>query len=482
MIREVAERIDSTGSIVVALDKTAVAQAADELVAEGAQAVAICFIWSVQNAEHEIEARNIVDSAHPQAYVTTSHDVAPTLGEYERFVTTAIDAYLGPKLRNFLDHLEECLREQGFGGELLVAQSDGGALYTSETQPVYTLQSGPAGGVIASRSEGEAMGIENIITADIGGTSFDVGLVADGAWMTANNPVVDRFHVGFPMIEVESIGAGGGSIAWIDSGGALQVGPRSAGADPGPACYNRGGQEPTVTDAAVLLGYVDPDYFLGGRISLRADLAKEAIKKIAAGLNLSTERTAAGIFEIAQAHMGSLVARRVIARGYDPREFVLFAFGGAGGLLSAFYAVDLGVKHVVLPAVAPTFSALGVATAPILHSARVHEFAAMPMDPDRFNSNLDKLRQKVTSRLDRDKVAEKDRRIVFALEMRYGVQVHTVRLPIAAKTYDASNLEVVAQDFDALYERLYGKGSGFVDAGALRDDIHCRGLRRFAYP
>jgi N-methylhydantoinase A len=482
MIREVTERVDATGEVVVPLAADEVRGAVAELVEAGAESIAVCLLWSVRNPAHELAARELIAEAFPDRYVTISHEVAPIVGEYERFITTAIDAYVGPRLRGFLDRLDESLRANGFRGQLLVAQSDGGALYANETQPVYTVQSGPAGGVIASRSEGEALGFPNIITADIGGTSFDVGLVANGAWMTATSPVVDRFHVGFPMIEVESIGAGGGSIAWIDEGGALQVGPRSAGARPGPVCYDQGGTEPTVTDASVFLGYVDPDYFLGGEITLRADLAAAAIEKLAQRLELSPIRTAAGILEIAQAHMGSLVGRRVLARGYDPREFVLFAFGGAGGLLSAFYAEDLGVDHVVFPSVAATFSALGVATAPILHSARVHDFSPMPMDTGRFNAHLRDLRARVEARLDHDQVPESDRSVEFALEMRYGVQVHTVRLPIPSKEYGDADIGELSSSFDAMYERLYGTGSGYVDAGRFVTTFIGEGYGRLPSP
>jgi N-methylhydantoinase A len=435
------------------------------LVDKGVEAIAICFLWSVRNADHEARAAEIVREAFPSLFVSVSHDVAPTAGEYERFITAAIDAYVGPRLATFLARLDEALRDNGFTGELLVSQSDGASLYANETKPAYTLQSGPAAGIIASKTEGDLLGYPNIVTADVGGTSFDVGLVADGQWVSAHEPVVDSFHVSFPMIEVESIGAGGGSIAWRDEGGALVVGPQSAGSEPGPACYGRGGTQPTVTDAAVVLGYINPDAFLGGRLTLDPSLAERAVGELADSIGLDLISTASGIFEIANTHMSSLVTRRVLSRGYDPRDFVLFTYGGAGPVHAAFYASEIGVSKVVVPALAGTFSALGVAAGPMHHSARSTEFAAMPMPVEAFNAQFDDLAQAVSKRLERDTSDPAKRRLTFGVDMRYGVQVHTVRLPLEAKRFEERDIDEASEAFDALYERLFGRGSGFVDAG-----------------
>lgn len=465
LIRGVRGRIDWKGEVVAALDEAAVADAARDLVAEGIEAIAICFIWSVRNSDHERRAAEIVREAVPDVFISVSSEVAPTAGEYERFITAAINAYVGPRLATFLERLEQRLGSRGFAGQLLVSQSDGGSLYTNETKPAYTLQSGPTAGIIASRTEGELLGFENVVTADVGGTSFDVGLVADGHWVSAREPVVDSFHVSFPMIEVESIGAGGGSIAWKDEGGALVVGPQSAGSEPGPACYGRGGTRPTVTDAAVLLGYINPEFFLGGRLNLHPALAERAIADLADDVGLDPMSAAAGIFEIANTHMSTLVTRRVLSRGYDPRDFVLFTYGGAGPMHAAFYASEIGVSKVVVPALAGTFSALGVAAGPLHHSARATEFASMPMPAETINSQFDELARQVSERLERD-VSDADRRsLSYGLDMRYGVQIHTVRLPLDAKRFDEREIEEASVAFDALYERLFGRGSGFVDAG-----------------
>jgi N-methylhydantoinase A len=465
LVRGVHERIDRDGRQVVALDLEEVRAAAADLVKAGVESLAICFLWAVRNPEHERQAKDAVLALYPDLFVCAAHEVASNLGEYERFNTAVINAYIGPRLTASLNELESLLRSNGFAGQLLVGQSDGGALYADETVPVYTMQSGPAGGVIASRSEGQLLEHSNIITADVGGTSFDVGIVADGSWIVWRHPIVDRYSVGFPMIEVESVGAGGGSIAWIDEGGALNVGPQSAGARPGPACYGRGGTLPTVTDAAAVLGYFDPEYFFGGRSPLRLDLARQALQDVASRLDMDVAHAAAGIFEVANAHMATLVFRCVVSHGYDPRDFVLYAYGGGGAMHAAFYAAELSVAEVVVPALAGTFSALGVATAPVLHSARQFDFAQMPISAERFNANLQKLEARVFERLERDHIPESRQAIVYALEMRYGLQVNTVKVPIPRKRYDDTDIQAVNELFDELYERLYGAGSAYTEAG-----------------
>ena len=465
MIRGVSGRIDAAGEEIVALDEAAVERAADELVEGGAKAIAVCLLWSIRAGAHERRVKELIAASHPDLPVHCSHEIAPAVGEYERFSTTAIDAYVSPALTRFLANFGRRLAEGGFAGELLIAQADGGALHSEDARPVFTLHSGPAGGVIASRGEGRRIGHANVVTTDVGGTSFDVGLVADGDWIYAREPELGGHHLSVPMIEVASIGAGGGSIAWADELGVLHVGPRSAGSTPGPACYGRGGTEATVTDADLLLGYLDPSAFLGGRMDLDTAAAEAAIGKLAERVGLDPIETAAGIFAIANAHMGDLLARQVVARGYDPRDFIVFAYGGAGPMHSAFYAADAGVSEVVVPAQAGTFSSLGVATAPILHSQRAHTFAQMPVAADEFNAALAELEGRVVDALDKDGIATEHREISYVLEMRYGMQVHTVRLEIPRKAYGEADIEALAELFDGAYERLYGAGSGYPQAG-----------------
>ena len=465
-IRGITERVDADGRVAVDLDEAEIREATKALAAMNVSSIAICFLWSVRNPAHEDEAARIVSEMCPDLPVHCSNQVAASIGEYERFTTTIVDAYVSPVLTRFLDGLKDELRMQGFEGELLVAQADGGCLRPEGARPVSTLHSGPAAGVMACALEGELLGFRDIVATDVGGTSFDVGLVADGRWIYARDPELGRFNLSVSMIEVASVGAGGGSIASVDELGVLHVGPSSAGAIPGPACYGAGGTSATVTDADLILGYLAPETQLGGRPALSRELAEEAIALLAAALDLDVVSTAAGIFRIANAHMGDLLARQIVARGRDPRDFVIYAYGGAGPMHCAFYAAECGVSEVVVPARAGTFSALGVAIAPILHTARSVAYEAMPMDPFRFCTQLDELDRQVHAELDRDGVREEDRRLSHLIEMRYGAQVHTVRYDITRyRPYGAGELQAICEGFDTSYERLYGTGSGYPDAG-----------------
>ncbi len=482
LVRGITERIDAAGDVAVPLARSEISTAAAELVEAGVKSLAVAFLWSIRNPTHELEAAEIIRAEHPEISLHLSHAVAPTLGESERFATTAVDALAGPVMRRFLGGVRSTLQAAGFKGQLVVAQADGGAVYAEETRPVSTLHSGPAAGVIASRNEGRLIGADNIVTADVGGTSFDVAVVTEGSWLYAREPVAERFFLSLPMIEVESVGAGGGSVAWVDELGVLHVGPRSAGAQPGPACYGLGGAEPTVTDAALVLGYVNPANFLGGRVKLDSEAAEAAVGAIGEPLGLSVSETAAGIFQIANSHMAGLVTARVQSRGYDPRDFVVFAYGGAGGMHGAFYAAEANIPEVVVPALAGTFSALGVATAPLLHTRQRHEFSPIPMPEQRFTENFRVLEEEVVARLRRDGVSSADRTITYTLQMRYGAQVHTVDLDIDRATYLRPDFARIGGDFDAAYERLYGQGSGYADAGRFVTGFVVKGYGQLPVP
>lgn len=482
LIRGVDERTDSDGSEVVPLDRDGVLSAARELVDAGVKAIAVCFLWSIRDASHEQEARRAIEQSIPDIPVHCSHDIAPAVGEYERFATTAVDAYVSPALTRFLLGFRRRLAENGFAGALLIAQADGGALFAEDARPVFTLHSGPAGGVIASQSEGQAIGCQNIVTTDVGGTSFDVGLIADGAWVYAREPELAGHDLSVDMIEVASIGAGGGSIAWVDELGVLHVGPRSAGSSPGPACYGRGGTQPTLTDADLILGYLHPDSFLDGRMKLDRAAAEAAIGSLADAMGSDILTVAAGIFEIANAHMADLLTRQVVSRGYDPREFVIFSYGGAGPMHGAFYAADAGAQTVIVPARAGTFSALGVTAAPIRHSERLHTFAQMPVAAAELNSALASLQEKVIADFEKDGIAPESREIGFGLDMRYGMQIHTVRLQIESRSYEDAEIDGLSRLFDQAYERLYGSGSGFPAAGRLLTGYAVDGYGKLAAP
>ncbi|HME45579.1 MAG TPA: hydantoinase/oxoprolinase family protein [Syntrophorhabdales bacterium] len=462
LAKGVVERVDWKGSVVCPLNIEDAKQAIGSLVQQGVESIAVCLLWSFSNPAHEKELGKILSEEYPNIYSSISHELAPSLGEYARANTTIIDGYIGPETTRFLTSLDKFLSGKGLKHPMLVMQAHGGCVVGREARPFTTFSSGPAAGVIASKYLGELLGHENIITTDVGGTSFDISLIVKGLLTYAREPVVARFPVAFPMVDVISIGAGGGSIAWIDPlTGLLRVGPRSAGAYPGPACYGFGGIEATVTDADLVLGYLNPDYFLGGTMKLHSDRARDAIKKLADSLGWDVTTTAAGIYDIVNAKMADLVRSATIERGYNPSEFALFAYGGNGPMHAAVYAGELGVSSIVIPSVASTFSAFGSATSDILHSHRMFRFSPMPMDADSFNQNFQALEGMVNKELEADGIKKDDRVFNYAVDMRYGAQYYALRMAIERKNYDAEAMEGLCRQFDDLYESLYGKGSEY---------------------
>jgi N-methylhydantoinase A len=468
-IKEVFERVDHAGRVVLPLSEESARQAVRELLDEGVEAIGVCFLWSFKNRAHEQRMREIVLEEAPGIHVSISSDIAPAMREYERSATTATNAYLAPLLTSYLERLEGQLAERGLESPLLVMQSVGGSMRAedAEQRAVNTLASGPAGGVVAARYLGSRLGHANIIGADVGGTSFDVGLIVDGEPIITSTTDVNQFTLLVPTIDIVSIGAGGGSIAWVDLG-RLRVGPQSAGADPGPACYGHGGAEPTVTDANVVLGYIDPAYFLGGTIELDGDLARKSVQdKVAGPLGMSVEDAAAGIIEIANHHMSDLMRKMTVERGYDPRDFVVYAFGGAGPLHGGAFARELGVREVIFPLgnIASAFSAFGLAVSDVTTVTQLSDLELAPFDPERVNRNLEQLDGEVMAKLTTGGFAERDVNVQRIFALRYKGQVHEVDTPVGPGKVDAAALERVMDDFERRYETLYGRGSGFREAG-----------------
>jgi N-methylhydantoinase A len=481
-VRGVPERIDWKGSIVFPLDIGETREAVKSLFDEGFQSIAVCLLWSFANPAHELEIKNILEE-YPQIYKSISHELEPSLGEYARTNTALIDSYVGPVVKQFLVTLNERLKNLGLKNPMLVMQAHGGSVFAPTASPYATFQSGPCAGVIASKYFGERMGYKNIINADVGGTSFDVSIIQDGLLTYAREPSVARFLVSFPMIDVVSIGAGGGSIAWYDpQTKLLRVGPQSAGSNPGPACYGFGGVEPTVTDAALVLGYVNPDFFLGGKMKLYPEKAYNAVKQLGDQLGWDAVETAAGIYDIVNSYMADTVRAVTIERGYDPREFVLFAYGGAGPMHAAVYGEETGVREVVVPAIASTLSAFGLASSDILHNYRKFHASPMPMDSDTFNRNFEALEQLANEELARDGIEEANRIFNYAVDMRWGAQYYTVRMPIERRRYDVKGIAGLCDQFDELYEKLYGKGSAYTPAGRFVTSFIMDGIGKVSKP
>ena len=359
----IPERIAPDGSVLEPLDEEAVRQALRELVEEhGVEAIAVCYLFSFENADHERRTREIAGELYPELRVSLSSVVNPEVREYERLCVTAFDAYIGPVVERYLSRLAAELEEIGIEAPLQVMESRGGIADARLTRrrPSTTIMSGPAAGVVGALRAAAAAGYEEIVSIDIGGTSSDASLVADGRPLLSREGRILTYPVRTPMVDVNSIGAGGGSIAWFDVAGGLHVGPQSAGADPGPACYGRGGTEATVTDASVVLGYVDPAYFAGGSFALDADLGHEAVGRVASRLGVSPHEAAWGIHRIVNSNMTDQIRLISIGRGHDPRRFALVVLGGGGALHGCKLAEELGIRTIVVPALPGVLSAFGL--------------------------------------------------------------------------------------------------------------------------
>jgi len=456
-VRGLNERVDYKGSVVVQMDETELRTVLRQLVeADGCEAIAVCLLWSFTNPAHEQLVGKIARELYPKLAISLSSELAPVLGEYERCATTVINAYLSPRVSAYLRDLDRRLIGNGLRARLMVMLSNGGVAPADEAarRAAALLSSGPAGGVIGARALGQRLNYANVLTTDVGGTSFDVGLVVDGEAEFAREPIFDKYHLTFPMVDVVSIGAGGGSIAWLDADGFLKVGPQSAGADPGPACYGRGGTEPTVTDANVVLGRINPDYFLGGAWRLDATAARDAIRaRIAEPLGLSVEDAALGIVDILDARMADLVRSVTIGRGLDPREFVLLAIGGAGPLHVGAYGRDAGVRAVIVPDHASEFSALGIATADVQVVKRASVHMVGPFSATAVLDIVSRLED--LARVDLHAAgADGQPRLLHSVDMRYKGQIHEVSVPINPTAPD-----VIVQDFHRQYEKRYGAGT-----------------------
>ena len=360
----VSERIDYKGDVVIPLDEEETRGAARRLRELGVDAVAVCFLFAHVNAAHEQRAAEILAEELPEAYVTLSSEVLPEVREFERLSTTLVNAYTTPGLSGYLGQLRTRLGERGFSGDLLITQSNGGVVdaETAAERGVAAVRSGPASGVVAAGHLGRLCGARNVIGVDMGGTSYDVSLVRDGTPQLRSDSWVSRYRVALPMLDIHAIGTGGGSIGWLDAAGALHVGPRSAGAEPGPACYGNGGSEPTVTDVDLVLGYLGPG-LLGGEVPLHRELAERAIEdRIARPLGMDVTEAAIGMLRVVNTDMNNGVRYVTVARGHDPRDFALVAYGGAGAVHAGMQAPDLGVSRVLVPKNASVFCALGALT------------------------------------------------------------------------------------------------------------------------
>lgn len=456
----VTERINAEGEVEIPLDEEEVRQVVRQFRRWNVEAIAVSLLWSIANPVHEKRIGEIVAEEWPGVTWVLSHELNPIIREYRRTSSTVIDASLHKVMSQYLAQLEKALREQGFRGEIFIGTSSGGMMGVEEIaqKPIYTVGSGPTmmpvAGLFFGTLERES---QNLLGIDMGGTSFDVSAVRDGQLVLSREAMVGEYMLGISRVDVRSIGAGGGSIAWVDSGGLLHVGPQSAGSHPGPACYDLGGEEPTVTDANVALGYLNPDYFLGGRMRLSPDRSAQVIQeKVADPLRIDLAEAAFSIFTTVNHNMIAAIQDITVKQGVDPRESLLVAGGGAAAIHVVPIAQELRMREVLIPKLAATFSAMGG----LLSDIRQEFTGSLFMESHRFdcervNALLQRLERRGEEFLSRAGVSPEDRKLEYFVEARYPYQVWELEVPLRGTRLSPEGLEALVEGFHRVHEAVF---------------------------
>jgi N-methylhydantoinase A/oxoprolinase/acetone carboxylase beta subunit len=460
----VAERITGPdGQVLLPLDEEAVRRAVRQLVAQGVESIAVCFMFSFLNPAHEQRAAQIVRQEAPGIHLSLSHEVIPLYREYERFSTTCLNAYVGPKTARYLENFDSALRAIGLGADLHLMQSSGGCatLDGAKRRAVTLLMSGPVAGLLGGMWVGASAGFRSVISLDVGGTSADIGVAPDGELRYKHllDTRIGDYHAMVPMAEVDTIGAGGGSIAYVDDGGQFQVGPRSAGAEPGPCCYGKGGIQPTATDCQLVLGRIDPSGFLGGRLPLQAELAQSAVRdRLARPLGMGVEQAALSAIRILTHSMVQAIEMNSVRKGYDPRDFALVAFGGAGPLFGCDIARELSIPVVIVPPAPGLTSALGLLTSDISYDFSSTQIQNLSQaDAARIAQALASLEQRALEQLDRDGVDRADVTLLRHADCRYAGQGYELRTECNGGAVGAAFIAALQQAFHAVHQREYGR-------------------------
>lgn len=479
--RGVPERVGFDGSIVQPLDEDTVRETVRSLRdVEGAEAFAVCLLFSFRNGAHERRIRDLVRELDPSLSVSISSEIDPMFREYERTVVTAFDAYIRPVIHRYVTELSSELKQIGIRAPLQIMQSRGGVTSAEliADRPVSVLLSGPAAGVIGGRHAGSLSGESDLITIDVGGTSADISLVRSDKPLVTTDAMIDTYPLRVPMVDVTTIGAGGGSIAWVDSAGNFRVGPQSAGADPGPACYGRGGVEATVTDASLVLGYLNPDSFAGGTLRLDPDAAHRAVEHFASRVGLSAIEAAAGVHRVVNARMADAIRLVSIRRGYDPRDFSLVLLGGAGPLHGGRLAAELAIAKMIVPAAPGVLSALGLLVAAIEHEEAVTVAVRLgTAAPDELEATFDSLERQVAARMRADNVPPDGTNTTRSADGRYAGQAYTLQVPLdGAITYQS--LAAYGKAFHAAHQRVYGHA----DQDAAVELVNARVTQSWDFP
>jgi N-methylhydantoinase A len=483
LIYGAGERVDSAGEVLRAVDPAEIEALVTEAVEAGAEALGVSFLWSFANPENEQAVGEVVKRLHPDLFFTMSHEVAPILGEYERTATVALNVRLGPVVKSYLERLRSRLKEHAFDGTLLVMQAYGGLLpfETAAERPVGMLESGPISGLVGAADQGRHMGFENIIAADMGGTTFKAGVVRDGLIEYQREPMVLRYHYALPKMDLVSLGLAGGSVIHVDpKTGLPEIGPRSAGSYPGPVCYDHGGEEPTITDVDAILGYLNPDYFVGGREGLNIEKAERVFtEKVAEPLGMGLHEAAAAIYKLANSLFYDLLHKATVQRGIDPRDFALFSFGGTAGMHVAAYGSELGVNPIVVPHAASVQGAYGLVISDVVHEEQITKPMRMPADVETVSGIFARLGDTVREQLLSDGFEAGGVEIQYSVDVSYRRQVHILTVPVKLSgdggSLAAADLEEAAEHFETLYRQKYGAGSGYRDAGIELVTFRARG-------
>ncbi|QCS44707.1 hydantoinase/oxoprolinase family protein [Natrinema versiforme] len=459
----VTERVNEEGEVTESLDEQAVYELAERFRQNEVQSVAVGFINSYSNPEHEQRVQEIIEETVDDTYVAISSEISGKLGSVPRFNSTIMNAALEPVMSGYLDKLNRKIKDEGFSGSFYVIRSDGGVAGTEKAkrQAETTILSGPAAGVKGSQAIGEAVGESNVIGMDMGGTSTDVSLIEDGEPLVTTEYEV-KFDIPLvkPMLDVTTIGSGGGSIAWIDEGGSLRVGPQSAGAEPGPVCYGMGGTEPTITDAHLVLGRLDPETVLGGKRSLDRDAAHNAIKRLADRLDMNALEAAEGILKIANENTAAAVRETTIERGQDPREYYLIGFGGAGPMHAAEVAESLDVSSVVVPSASGVLSAVGGTMMNIQHNNdKTFYKPVKATTPSELETEFQELERDIHAIFEEEGIASADVELERIAEMRYVGQTYEVDVPVSDESLDEGTIDRLSSEFHRRHEQEYGIAS-----------------------
>ena len=458
----VNERLDARGNILTPLDLQALSQIAEQIKAAKIEAIAVCFMHSWRNPDHEIQAGEFLRK-NTDCFVSCSHEISREFREFERTTTTALNAYVGPNVSKYLTRFGDALRGQGFVGKLFLMGSNGGVLTAEDSaqRPLLLVESGPVGGAAGAAEIGLRTGLKNLVAFDMGGTTAKAVLIENGEASVSPLYWVGGYDRGYPIqaavLDIVEVGAGGGSIAGINDLGAMQVGPQSASAIPGPACYNQGGIEPTVTDANLYLGRLHADRFLGGAMKLRDDLAEQALTKLAAQLNQPVTALAAGILRIATINMATAVRRVTIERGYDPRDFAMVAFGGAGPLHAVAVAREIGMTRVLIPPQPGHFSAYGMLFADFRYDLTETIVKLLEeADLQQIDQLFERLQVDAAKKIEQISVPIKSIRYIRYAEMRYRRQEHTIKIRLPDTAFDRKEL---ARIFEETYKHRFGHAS-----------------------